>query len=158
MAEPPPRVVLDTNVLVSALIAKGRGWNTPPLSCVELAVRGTIQLVASPETLGELLRALRYPKLCVPDDRGQAFVGLVAALTEPDGLVRAAGKLDVLRRDVADNLVLETALAGRASHLVTGNLRHFAELWKHGAEPEYRSVRILTPREFLAARGPSAKP
>jgi putative PIN family toxin of toxin-antitoxin system len=152
VADRQPRVVLDTNVLVSALIAQNRGWDTPPLRCLGLALRGEIQLITSPDLVAELLRALRYPKLRVPIERAHAFAGVVAALADPDGLVRTTGRMAVLRRDDADNLVIETALNGRAGWLVTGNIRHFAELWTPGAPPVFRDVRVVTPRQFTDGR------
>ena len=153
MAEPPSRVVLDTNVLISALIAQNRGADSPPLRCFRLVLRREVQLVTSPQMLRELLRALRYPRLRVAGEVADGFTALVASLAEPDGLVSVGGQLAVLRRDPADNVVLETALAGRAGHLVTGNARHFSELWTPKAEPVFRGVRVVTPRQFLDARG-----
>lgn len=151
MSDPRRRAVLDTNVLISALLARQAGRATPPLQCLELAARGTFRLVTSPPLIAELTRALAYPKIGIPPDAAHAFAALVISLAEPDGLVPIAGRLRVLTRDPADNAVLETALVGRATFLVTGNARHFAEL--SGARPghEGRGVHILSPREFLHA-------
>lgn len=142
------RAALDTNVLLSALLAQRAARTTPPLQCLKLAARGAFRLVTSPPIVAELVRALAYPKLQIPPDAAYAFTGLVVSLTEPDGLVRIKGRLRVLRRDPADNAGLETALAGRAAYLVTGNLRHFDE---PGADPErrLRGLRIVSPREFV---------
>ena len=145
------RAVLDTNVLISALLARQAGRATPPLQCLELAARGTFRLVTSPPLVTELMRALAYPKLKIPPGTAHAFAALVVSLAEPDGLVPIAGRLGVLTRDPADNAVLETALVGRVAFLVTGNSRHFAEL--SGARPDHegRGVHILGPHEFLQA-------
>jgi uncharacterized protein len=145
------RAVLDTNVLISALLAKRAARATPPLQCVELAARGAYRLVTSPPLVTELTRALAYPKLKIPPDAAYAFAALVVSLAEPDGLIPVVGRLDVLTRHPADNLVLETALVGRAAFLVTGNLKHFAELPAGRSAHDRLGVRILGPREFLQA-------
>lgn len=151
MADPHRRAVLDTNVLISALLAKRAARATPPLQCVELAARGADRLVTSPPLVTELTRALAYPKLKIPPEAAHAFAALVVSLAEPDGLVPIAGRLDLLTRHPADNAVLETALVGRAAFLVTGNLKHFVELPAERPEHERFGVHVLGPREFLQA-------
>ena len=121
MTDPHRRAVLDTNVLISALLVT------------------------------ELTRALEYPKLKIPPDAAHTFAALVVSLAEPDGLVPIAGRLNILTRDPADNAVLETALVGKAAFLVTGNPKHFAELPGERPEHDRRGVHILGPREFLKA-------
>ena len=149
MADPRPRAILDTNVLISALLAKRAGRASPPLQCVELAARGTFRLVTSPPLVTELTRALAYPKLKIPPDAAHAFAALVVSLAEPDGLVPIAGRLRVLTRDPADNAVIETALAGRAAFLITGNPKHFAELPGERPGHDRRALQVISPREFL---------
>ena len=149
MADPLRRAVLDTNVLISALLAKQGGRATPPRQCVELAARGTFRLVTSPPLVTKLTRALAYPKLKIPPDAAHAFAALVVSLAEPDGLVPIAGRLRVLTRDPADNAVLETALVGRAAFLVTGNAKQFADIPGKRPDHDRRGLRILSPREFL---------
>ena len=152
MADPHRRAVLDTNVLISALLAKRAARATPPLQCVELAARGAFRLVTSPPLVTELTRALAYPKLKIPPDAAHGFAALVVSLAEPDGLVAIGGRLGVLTRAPADNAVLETALVGRAAFLVTGNPKHFAELPGVRSEHHRRGVHVLSPREFLRGR------
>ena len=151
MADPRPRAVLDTNVLISALLAQRAGRVTPPLQCVELAARGTFRLVTSPPLVTELTRALAYPKLNIPPDTTHAFAALVVSLAEPDCLVPIGGQLYVLTRDPADNAVLETALVGKAAFLVTGNPKHFAELSGKRPGHDRRALQVISPREFLQA-------
>jgi len=154
--EPLLRAVLDTNVLVSGLLAQRASRATRPLECLRLAVRGAFRLVTSLPLIAELARALRYPKLRIPPDAAHAFTGWVVSLAEPDGVVRIGGRLAILKRDPSDNAVLETALLGRAAYLVTGNLRHFDEL--RGADPDrqLRGLRIVDPRQFVESLGAPA--
>ncbi|MGB0867533.1 MAG: PIN domain-containing protein, partial [Granulosicoccaceae bacterium] len=48
-------------------------------------------------------------------------------------------------KDEADNHVLELAVAGGATHIITGNTRDFK-----GAELRFTHLEIVTPRQFLA--------
>lgn len=149
MTEPRPRALLDTNVLISALLAQQAGRVTPPLLCLKSAARGAYRLVTSPPLIAELTRALAYPKLTIPPEVAYAFAAHVVSLAEPDGLVSITGQLHVLTRDPADNAVLETALVGRAAFLVTGNAKHFAEFSGERRQRVPRRVLVLSPREFL---------
>lgn len=53
----PRRLLLDTNVVVGALL-----WSGPPLVLMEQAVEEGIELVASPALMAELAHTLSYPK------------------------------------------------------------------------------------------------
>jgi len=149
VVDPHPRALLDTNVLISALLAQQAGRVTPPLQCVEQAARGTFRLVTSPPLIAELTRALAYPKLKIPPDAAHAFAALVVSLAEPDGLVPISGQLRVLTRHPADNAVLETVLVGKAAFLVTGNPKHFAELSGERPGHDRRALQVISPRGFL---------
>jgi len=153
VAEPVPRAVFDTNVQISALRGYHRGSATPPVFCLDLALRGGVQLVTSPALIVELVNALSYPKLGIPLEEAHTFGAIVAAIAGPSGLVHIEGRLDILRRDPFDNVVLETALFGRANFLVTGNQADFAELGRQSGDLTFRGIRIVTPREFVEAVG-----
>jgi predicted nucleic acid-binding protein len=67
-----------------------------------------------------------------------------------DSAVMVAGDLpqiNAVRADPSDDVYLATALAGAAPFLVTGDRRHLLTL------REFAGVRIVTPRQFLAALG-----
>ena len=153
MAEPVPRAVFDTNVQISALLGYHRGSATPPVSCLDLALRGGLQLVTSPALIVELVHALSYPKLGIPLEEAHTFGAIVTATAGPGCLVHIEGSLDILLRDPCDYVVLETALWGRANYLVTGNQADFAELVRQGGGLTFRGIRIVTPREFIEAVG-----
>jgi putative PIN family toxin of toxin-antitoxin system len=53
------RVVLDTNVLVSALLVPG----SPPAKILELILAGNLRLIISPGIITELASVVTYPKL-----------------------------------------------------------------------------------------------
>lgn len=128
------KVVLDTNVLVSALVFPGgRG---------EAALRRIVeeqdQLVLSKPILDELLGVLgrKFSK----DAEELAHVAVF--LSELSLLVRPRQRFHVAA-DEPDNRILECAVAGRADAIVTGD-RELLQL------REYRGVRIISLREYLS--------
>lgn len=133
------RVVLDTNVLISAaLIAAGNP------STVLRAVLDTSVLVFSNETFEEVATRLSRAKFdgyagVTLRERFLVELGAVAEWTTITGALRVC-------RDPDDDAFLETAVAGRADCLVTGN-RDLLTL------NPFRDVAIITPTDFLATRG-----
>jgi putative PIN family toxin of toxin-antitoxin system len=125
------RFVLDTNVLVSALAFPG----SIPRKAFDLAVaRGSI--LASEETILELHRTLRRPKLarCFSRAEQDAFLAMFAGEVTIVGMTEPIA----LCRDPRDDRFLEVAIAGRASHLVAGDGDLLA------LDP-FRDTRIMTP-------------
>lgn len=135
------RVVLDTNVVVSAALNERAGilpLSTPSL-CLQLALAGKVSLVVSESLLTEYEEVMLRPKFSfVPrlvhalllDIRRSAHQAIPAKLpaktvTDPD-----------------DAHVLGCAVAGKAAFLITGNTRHFPE--------RYRGVTVITPAAFIA--------
>ena len=109
------RTVLDTNVLVSALVFP-RGT----VSRLRDAWRsGAILPLVSRETVSELARVLCYPKFRITEEeRGE----LLADYLPFCGAVVVGDALAVPKcRDPLDRMFLELALAGRADVLVTGD-------------------------------------
>lgn len=106
-------VVLDTNILVSAL-----GWEGPERKVYELCRTGELRQVTSPLLLEELRRVLQYPKLGIHSDEARAFVADVAACAT---IVRPKATVRVVQEDPPDNRVLECALEGGADQIVSGD-------------------------------------
>jgi uncharacterized protein len=129
------RVVLDTNVLVSALIFPG---GTPEL-VYRLALEDRIELVNSAPLLAELGAVLEW-KFGWEPDRVEVAVAQVARISI---LVEPASRIADIAADPADNRVLETALAGSAAAIVSGD-RHLLGLGT------WRDIPIQTPAEFMS--------
>ena len=125
------RVVLDTNVLVASIVADGL--------CRDL-VRVRVHshtIITSKPLLDELRRTLRVKFKADPDK-----LPLLSALHEQAEIVAPALLGERVGRDKDDDVVLATALAGKAEIIVTGDddllvLKRF------------RGIRILSPRQFL---------
>jgi putative PIN family toxin of toxin-antitoxin system len=135
------RVVLDTNVLVSALISP-----SGPTDVLYQAWRnGRFALVTSLNQLDEFRRVTRYPRLA-------SFLSPVAAgtmLNEIRLLAAVVPKLPKVSvcRDPDDNFFLAMAQGGRADYLVTGDRQDLLPLQRHG------HTRIVSVRRMLTILG-----
>jgi putative PIN family toxin of toxin-antitoxin system len=125
------RVVLDTNVFVAAVVADGL--------CRDL-VRVRVlphTIITSEPLLRELRATLRNNFAPDPDE-----LPLLSQLNEEAEIVRPARLRECVCRDKDDDVVLVTALAGKADVIVTGD----DDLLMLN---EFRGIRILSPRRFL---------
>ena len=131
------RVVLDTNVLISAILSHLGN----PFACLNW-VLGNATLIASRELLDEVDTRLARPKFnkYLHASRRRSFVAdlaVAAILVELRGIVKIC-------RDPDDDKLLETALLGRADCLVTGD----QDLLVLGS---YEGIPTLSPAAFLFA-------
>ena len=131
------RVVLDTNVVISALIKPG----SVPESVFEIALNHPkVRLCLSKDILGEYKAVLAYGKFkkyLHKDNIAQALRAIKqsALLVEP----RTA---DIPKlADPDDEKLLACAVTARAAYLITGNTKHFPQ-------SSFERTRIITPREF----------
>ena len=128
------RVVLDPNVLVSALVFPGG----PPESVFRRAIEGRFELVSSPALVAELGRVLGS-KFGWSTDTVDIALHRVVGISV---IVRPQDRVEVIAADPDDDRVLEAADEGRAEVIVSGD-RHLLEL---GA---WRGIPILRPAAFL---------
>ena len=129
-------VVLDTNVLVSAL-----GWSGPEHRVYRACRAGNLRMATSNALLAELGRVLMYPKLGFEKRDVAEFLADVcshALIVSPTETVDAVA-------DQADNRVLECAIAARAHWVVSGD----RDLLALG---QFRGIRIETSSGFLASK------
>jgi uncharacterized protein len=131
------RIVLDTNVLVSALIVK----DSVPSRVLSYWHAGKYQLVTSNEQIEELERVLSYGKISTRIQPEEA-IELVHRLRT--AAVLASHLPDVnFSGDPDDNIILATAVAGSADLLISGDTKHLLPLG------EVEEIPIVTPAEAL---------
>ena len=132
-----PRILCDTNVLVSAFIAGG-----PPSRVIEAAIDARLELVLADPGLDELVRVLTV-KLGFEAKRTheiRAFLNELASIR-----VGAPATLpEPVTGDPDDDLILACAVEAGVEMLVSGDRRHLLPVGEH------RGVRIITPQAFLA--------
>jgi len=134
------RAVLDTNVVVSALI-----WGGIPFALLEAATEGHIDLVTSPALLAELAEVLNRPHLSTRLQRVRGSVqealGFYAAFTVS---VTPASVPRTVPDDPDDDHVIAAAMAASADIIASGD-RHLLSIGTH------QGIQILRPAEMLAS-------
>ena len=129
-----PRVVLDTNVVISAGL-KPSGLEE---KIVELVAAREIALYVSPAILMEYEMVFARPKFGRIDP---ARISQLLATLATEATTVAPTHSVAESPHEPDNRFLECAEAAKAHYLVTGNKRHFPARWK--------STHIVNAREFL---------
>lgn len=127
------RVVLDSNILVSAYVFGGK-----PETILESITTEQIKGVTSQILISELLDVLRK-KFAVSESD---ILPIQSEMEESFEIVYPKIELEVVR-DVDDNRVLETAVEGKCQYIVTGD----KELLELGS---YQKIKILTAAQFLS--------
>jgi putative PIN family toxin of toxin-antitoxin system len=127
------RVVLDTNVIVSALLQP----LGPPAQVVLLAIGGSFQLCISGNVYAEYEEVIRRPRFRCEEN---LIASTLQAIREWGFWVRPREAIQECA-DPDDDIFLECAQAARAGYLVTGNIKDFPVSWL--------DTQIVTPRRFL---------
>ena len=128
------RLVLDSNILISALFWKG---NERVL--FEKCKCGEHTSIISKSIIREVESVLQK-KFLVPEDKIKAFIQRIIMMSD---LVFISDSLKVIDEDPKDNMVLETAIIGKAEFIVTGD-NHLLKI------KQYSGVKILNTSVFLS--------
>lgn len=132
------RVVIDTNVLISALLSPA----SVPAELVKFWRAGRFTLLTAVPQLEELTRVTRYPK--IRERLSPPLAGrLINEMRDLAELVDPLPVVDV-SPDPYDNYLLAIASGGRAHHLITGDKRDLLALLNH------EGTQIVTVSDFLA--------
>jgi uncharacterized protein len=126
------RVVIDTNVIVSALNFGGN-----PKNVLELARKNRIQNITSPFIIDEVKKVLRQKfswQMGVIREILTDFKTFSNIIDPPETLTAVS--------HLPDNRILECAVVGGADYLISGD-RHLIDLKAYGR------IKIVTPTEFL---------
>ena len=129
------RVVLDTNVTISALNFPGN-----ERMVLELALRGRFEFYLSLFILEEVAEVLMR-KFGWDEERAAQAVRVIensATIVDPTRLA------EVIEGGHADNRILECVVAANADYLVTGDRRHLLPLQEH------QGTRIVNAPRFLS--------
>jgi len=127
------RVVIDTNVMVSAYLG-GR------LETIIVAwIEGKFVLTVSNQIVNEYINVLSRPKFKIARAELDDFAALILSKAE---FVVPGERIRVVEADPSDNKFLEAAVTGQADYIVSGD-KHLRDL------KEFRGIAILTPSAFL---------
>lgn len=128
------KVVLDTNIFISAL-----GWKGKPRQIFQKCINDELELVTSPQQISELVRVMGYPKFNFTQEEKDTFVSIILEIAR---LVYITEKVKVIKEDPDDDIILETASVGNVDYIVSGD-PHLLKL------KEFGKVKMITANEFL---------
>ena len=129
-----PKVVLDTNVLISALALISESSD----QVIELTRRGEIELYISKPILAEFKRVL-MEKFRYSENEANERLALIIRIAT---LVNPKERFSAIKDDESDNRILECAFAAKANFVISGD-KHLKNL------KEFKSIKILSPSEFI---------
>lgn len=132
-AENPVKIIIDTNIIIS-----GIGFGGKPRKILQLILDNKIKAVISPILLAELEDVItkKFPKLA------NNFELINKKLRKKILVVKPKDSINVLKADPDDNKVLEAAVEGKCSYIVTGD-KELLDL------TSYKNIKIITADQFL---------
>ncbi|MEO5360906.1 MAG: putative toxin-antitoxin system toxin component, PIN family [Nitrospirota bacterium] len=133
------KVVIDTNVLVSAFIKKP---SLPDL-IITLIQKRQLQLCLTSEIIAEYEGVLERGKFKQLRNKYDTEIKTLFSSFQRDALwVKPVKPVGIIKHDPADNKFLECALSAQADYVITGNIRHFPF-------GQFEKTLIVTPQEFI---------
>ncbi|MFT5132315.1 MAG: putative PIN family toxin of toxin-antitoxin system [Gammaproteobacteria bacterium] len=127
-------VVLDTNVLISAILFGGK-----PREILSQIISGQIDCTLSIDILDELRDVLQRPKFGFTTKQ---CIQIVEELHRTYNIIATTTKLRVDISDLDDKMILECAVQAKAGYIVSDD-SDLTELHP------FRKIKILTPSEYL---------
>jgi putative PIN family toxin of toxin-antitoxin system len=127
-------VVFDTNILISALLFPSGS----PFICVSMARDRRIQSITCQEILNEFSEKL-IQKFTLSEERAEEIIQEVRQFSQ---IVKIDGELALVSADPDDDMIVECAIAGNATHIITGD-KHLLSL------VEYQNIQIVKAKDFL---------
>ena len=136
------RIVIDTNLLVSAILTPGGN----PAKILKLILERKLNLIISPAILKEARQVFNYPKLIKLLEKNKI------TSAEVDGFLDKMSKIavitpgqlnvDAIPEDPADNKILACAVEGGADYIISGD-HHLTDL------KIFQGIKIVGPAAFL---------
>ena len=129
------RVVLDTTVLVAAVISP----TGPNARILELITTGKARPYLTQAVIEEYDRVFQYKRLQHLDKKRVTRVRRLLEQTATQA--KSSGRLKISEHE-DDNRIYECAVAAKADYIVTENARHFPQ--------GYKATKIVNARQLLA--------
>ncbi|MGC1402290.1 MAG: putative toxin-antitoxin system toxin component, PIN family [Thermodesulfobacteriota bacterium] len=126
--------VFDTNILFS-----GSVWKGNPFHCLELARAGQVGGITCQEILDELAEKLAIKLNLSNTQINETITDLLGFIK----LVSIPNTLKVISDDPDDDKIIECAIIGRATHIVTGDRRHLLP------KGRFQDIEIISATDFL---------
>ena len=130
------RIVLDTNVLISAILFGGH-----PRQILDRVIAGEIDCSLSFAILDELRDVLQRSKFGFTPEQAITVIDELRSVCE---ILNPPRRIRTIKVDPDDNRILECAVEAQADYIVSGDA-HLLDLG------EYRKISIKRPADFLNA-------
>lgn len=133
------KIVLDTNVWLSAIF-----WDGEANKLIEKAEDKKVQIIVSQDILSEIITVLNK------ESKFQKYISnlklniedLLRTILSISTLIETKTKLDIIKADPKDNIILEVATDGKAEYIVSYD-NHILNMI------EFRKIKIIRPGELL---------
>ncbi len=129
-----PKIVIDTNIYISAIF-----WGGKPRSVVDLGRNGQVSIFTSSQIEKEINKKLKT-KFGLSDEEVAQILFDFSTFTLP---IKASRKITVIDDDPDDDKFIECAVASRAGFIVSGD-KHLLNL------KEYKGIKIMKAADFLS--------
>ncbi len=131
------KIVLDTNIIISAIISFGYPYRI----LHNLVATERIKICLSEKVLNEYTEVITRTKFAQYKDFKQNALFIITNIKRVGKIYKPNVHLDIIS-DKADNKFLELAVFSKADFLITGNTNHFTI-------SEYNGVRIISPKDYV---------
>jgi len=132
--KPELKVVLDTNIYISAILFGGN-----PERIRKLSKEKELEILISEAIIAEIAEVLRKKF----NWKSWQISQIIDEIRESATLIIPNQTLSITKKDEDDNRILECAVEGKVQYIVSGDKQHLLPL------KEYQGVKILSPAEFL---------
>ena len=133
------KIVIDTNVWLSGIF-----WEGEASKILEKAEKKDVQIIISEDILSEIIKVLnresKFQKYIL--DLRLSIEDLLRTILSISNLIETKIKLDVIKEDPKDNIILEAAIDGKVEYLISYD-KHLLNMI------EFRGIKIISPGEFL---------
>ena len=133
------KIVLDTNVWLSGIF-----WEGEARKIIKEAEKKNFQIIISEDILSEIIKVLnresKFQKYIL--DLRLSIEYLLRTILSISNLIETKIKLDVIKEDPKDNIILEAAIEGKVEYLISYD-NHLLNMI------EFRNIKIISPGEFL---------
>jgi len=137
------RVVVDTNLIVSAVLSPNR----KPSRILDAIIEGQLLSITSPPILAEARRVFSYPKLqriLVKNGiDGKSVEDYVSQFAQSSAIVPGRAEANFIENDPTDNMFLACAAEGEADFIISGD-KHLTSIGT------FQGIRIMDPANFLS--------
>ena len=132
------KVVLDTNVWLSAIV-----WRGEATKIIDARINREVEIIITKEILSEIVDILnrtRFKEFI--ENKQEKIEDLIRVILSISTFIETKTKLDVVKKDPKDNIILEAGLDAKVDYLISYD-DHLINMI------EFNRIKILTPTEFL---------